>query len=58
MHGKYIYDIYLNGEYIGNVYDANVSEGWVRTKILHSDGPATPSFRIEGAVKIIKNYNW
>ncbi len=57
LHGKYLYEIYLNDELVKNVFDADSFEGWVRIKIFEKDF-IKPSSKKKGIVKINKNYVW
>ena len=56
--GKYIFEIYLDDEFVDNVYDANVIEGWIRIKMFDSYGNVSPSSKKEGNIKIVKNYEY
>ena len=56
--GKYIFEIYMDNEYVDNVYDANAIEGWIRIKIYDSYGNVIPSSKKEGNIKIVKNYEY
>ena len=56
--GKYIFEIYLDDEFVDNVYDANAIEGWIRIKIFDSYGNVSASSKKEGNIKIVKNYEY
>jgi len=42
---------------ISEVYEASVSENWIRLKV-YTDTDMFPSSKKEGLVKIIKNYDY
>lgn len=56
--GKYIFEIYLDDEFVDNVYDAHAIEGWIRIKIFDSYGNVSASSKKEGNIKIVKNYEY
>lgn len=56
--GKYIFEVFLDGELVDDVLDANMTEGWIRKKIFDEYGVVSPSSKISGSIKIIKNYNY
>ena len=56
--GKYIFEIYLDDEFVDNVYEAHAIEGWIRLKTYNEDGIITPSSKKEGIIKIVKNYEY
>ena len=58
IRGKYIFEIYLDDEFVDNVYDANAIEGWIRIKIFDNYGNVSASSKKEGNIKIVKNYEY
>lgn len=56
--GKYIFEIYLDNEFVDDVYDADAIEGWIRIKIFDSYGNVNASSKKEGNIKIVKNYEY
>ena len=56
--GKYIFEVFLDGELVDDVLDAHAIDGWIRKKTFDEDGVVSPSSKISGSIKIIKNYNY